>query len=199
MTSTANIKQRRRNRPGAGRPAGSGPYGEPTQAMRLPRSLVPVVRDWLDHYRERRDDLPSSPDIYRPALSESVAALPLFSSRISAGFPSPADDYVEDMLDLQKLLVEHPAATFYLRVSGDSMSGAGILSGDILVVDRSIDPIHDHIVVASIDGDLTVKRLHRRGHRVALLPENPAYQPIEITEDRDFRLWGVVSGVVRKF
>jgi len=181
----------------AGRPRGSGPYGEPTRALRVPQSLVPPLQDWLARYRRRDESSP--PGALRPYIATDPMPLPLFGSRISAGFPSPADDYVEDMLDLQKMLVEHPAATFYLRVSGDSMSGAGILSGDILVVDRSREPTHDAIVVASLDGELTVKRLYHRKDRVALLPENPAYAPIEIGEAVDMRIWGVVTGVVRKF
>ena len=181
----------------AGRPRGSGPYGEPTRALRVPQSLVPELQAWLARYRVRDGRLP--PGARAPHPNPEPLALPLFGSRISAGFPSPADDYVEDMLDLQKLLVEHPAATFYLRVTGDSMSGAGILSGDILVVDRALEPAHDAIVVASVDGELTVKRLYHRNGWVALVAENPAYAPIEIDEAMDMRIWGVVCGVVRKF
>jgi DNA polymerase V len=198
MSSSSDSKPRRRNRPGAGRPAGTGLYGESTQAVRVPRSWVPALRDRLERYRTRKDELPPGPGVYRHVSSGESHKLPLFASKIPAGFPSPADDYIEDMLDLERLLVQHPAATFYLRVSGDSMSGAAIMSGDLLVVDRSIDPAHGRIVVASIDNELTVKRLYRRAGRMALEPENPAYQPIEINDETDLRIWGVVTGVVRQ-
>lgn len=198
MSSTPTKTRRGGRREGAGRPTGTGQYGEPTRAMRVPSSLVPTVRHWLDAYRSRGDQLPPGPGVYRHAEPEVPVRLPLFASKIPAGFPSPADDYVEDMLDLQKLLVEHPAATFYVKVSGDSMSGAAIMAGDILVVDRSIEPTHGRIVVASIDSELTVKRLYLSKVRTALEPENPVYQPIEINEETDLRIWGVVTGVVRQ-
>jgi DNA polymerase V len=126
--------------------------------------------------------------------------LPLYLSPVPAGFPSPADDYLEDKLDLNQYLVQKPAATFYLKVIGDSMNGAGILSGDVLVVDRSIDPqlFNGQIVVAAINGELTVKRLKVRQKRTYLIAENECYQPIEITEAMDVEVWGMVIGVVRK-
>ncbi len=122
-----------------------------------------------------------------------------FISRIEAGFPSPADDYLEGKLDLNKHLIERPAATFFLRVSGDSMTGAGIYPGDILIVDRSIPPSDGMIVIAVVDGELTVKRLYQRHGRVRLLPENPDYQPIEIDTGQDMHVWGVVIHAVHSF
>lgn len=198
MSSTSTKTGRGGRREGSGRPPGRNAYGEATQPKRIPVSLVPTGEDLLEQYRNRRDDLPPGEGVYRPVFDETPVSLPLYASRISAGWPSPADDYIEDMLDLQRLLVQHPAATFYLRVKGDSMSGASILDGDILVVDRSVDPVHGRIVVASIDNELTVKLLYNHDNRVALIPENPAYQPIEITDETDLRLWGVVAGIVRK-
>ncbi|MBT7942156.1 MAG: translesion error-prone DNA polymerase V autoproteolytic subunit, partial [Alphaproteobacteria bacterium] len=104
------------------------------------------------------------------AVDETSApsALPFFATAVQAGFPSPADDYMEGALDLNEHLIRRPAATFFLRVLGDSMTGAGIHSGDLLIVDRSIHPIDGHIVIAVIDGELTVKRLSRRRGRVCL-------------------------------
>ncbi|WP_455379855.1 LexA family protein [Acidihalobacter prosperus] len=197
MSPTPICKGHGGHRKGSGRPAGSGRYGEPTKPIRVPQSLVPSVQALL-HQASLDCTLPDNPEIFRPQSSEKNLELPLFASRIPAGFPSPADDYVEDMLDLEKLLIRHPAATFYLRVSGDSMSDAAIMSGDILVVDRSVDPAHGRIVVASIDNELTVKRLHKRKNRIALLPENSAYQPIEITQETEVVIWGVVTGIVRQ-
>jgi len=126
-------------------------------------------------------------EILGRAVSESGQATPLYLERISAGFPSPADDYIETALDLNTYLVRNPAATFMVRVSGDSMAGAGISDGDILVVDRSEEPVPGKIVVAVLDGELTV-----------IAPENPRYRPIAVAAEQDLHVWGVVSGVVRR-
>lgn len=123
---------------------------------------------------------------------------PLFLEAVSAGFPSPADDYVERGLDLNEHLIDNPEATFMVRVCGDSMVDAGIRDGDVLVVDRSREAAVGRIVVAVVDGELTVKRLARRGGAVLLVPENEAYAPIEILPGREFLVWGVVVGVVRR-
>ncbi len=133
------------------------------------------------------------------AASRPQLLLPLFCSRVPAGFPSPADDYLEAKLDLVELLVSDPAATFMVRVRGDSMSGAGIGTGDILIVDRSITPAHGMIVLAIVDGEFTVKRLYRRGTRVALIPENPLYQPIELHDGQELKIWGVIKSCIKQF
>lgn len=125
--------------------------------------------------------------------------LPLCTSRIAAGFPSPADDHLEGPIDLNEHLVRHPAATFVVRVEGDSMSGAGIRHGDLLVVDRSREPQPGAIVVAVVDGELTVKRLRIEGQRVWLAPENPAYRPIPVRAGVDLVVWGVVAHAIRSF
>ncbi len=122
--------------------------------------------------------------------------LPLFLERVSAGFPSPADDYLEERLDLNHHLVKHPAATFFVRASGDSMLGAGIHPGDILVVDRSLDPANNSVIIAAVNGDLTVKRLVKTGRALLLAPDNERYRPIEIREGMDFEVWGVVTAVI---
>lgn len=110
----------------------------------------------------------------------------MFIVTVPAGFPSPADDYAEGPLDLNRHLIRHPAATFFVRVKGDSMIGAGIFSGDLLIVDRAMNPTNGSIVIAVVNGDLTVKRLHRSKGGITLLPENPAYRPIEIDHSTDF-------------
>lgn len=122
--------------------------------------------------------------------------LPLFLESVSAGFPSPADDYLEAKLDLNDLLIKNPAATFFVRVTGDSMINAGINSGDILVVDRSLDPKDSSIVIAVINGELTVKRLSMKNGNVKLIPENSNYKPIVITSEMNFEVWGVVRSVI---
>lgn len=126
------------------------------------------------------------------------ATLPFYEGGVVAGFPSSADDYLERQLDLHELMVEHPEATFFVRVEGDSMIGAGMHSGDILVVDRSLTARDGKIVVALVGGEFTVKRLKIKGKRVHLIAENPRYAPIEITEEIDFQVWGVVTYVIHR-
>ena len=123
---------------------------------------------------------------------------PLFSDSVSAGFPSPATDYLENKLDLNEYLVKHPAATFIVRASGPSMIEAGILSGDLLIVDRSIAPKNDNIVIASVFGDLTVKKLRKKGSALFLVSANNEYPSIEIKEEMECFIWGVVTYVIHK-
>ncbi len=132
---------------------------------------------------------------YKPmqnTISTQLCTLPLYSHHITAGFPSPADDYIENYLDLNQKLIQHPAATFFLKASGDSMIDAGIHSGDMLIVDRSITPTHGKIVIAAINGQLTVKRLYKFGGVVQLVAANPKFEPILIGEDEELVIWGVV-------
>ena len=123
-------------------------------------------------------------------------ARPLFLASVSAGFPSPAEDYIEGRLDLNRHLIKHPAATFFVRVAGDSMIGAGIHPGDILVVDRALEPQDSNVVIAVIDGELTVKRISQRKGKLFLVPDNQAYEPLEIVEEMEFEVWGVVTSVI---
>lgn len=125
-------------------------------------------------------------------------AIPLQNSRVNAGFPSPADDYVELKLDLNKFLIKHPSATFYVRVNGNSMQDAGIKDGDMLIVDRALEPKNNDIVVCIIDGEFTVKRIKKSKGSIYLIPENPDYKPVKITEQNDFQVWGVVSFIIHK-
>ena len=133
--------------------------------------------------------------ITRPGTGIPVP-LPLLAAAIPAGFPSPADDHIDRKLDLNELLVRHPAATFFVKVSGDSMRDAGISSGDTLIVDRSLEPAPGNIIIAAVDGELTVKRLVQRGGTTFLCAENPAYRPLEIGPGTDFTAWGVVIHVI---
>lgn len=162
-------------RVGAGRPHGSGKFSESTKAIRVPVSQVEMVLK---------------------SIQNKFYHLPFYQSSISAGFPSPAEDDMEEKLDLNELLIKHPSATFFLRVSGSSMIRAGIHHDDILVVDRSLEPKSGKIVIASVNGELTVKRLHCEGKKVRLVAENEGYAPIDITEDVDLRIWGVVTNVI---
>lgn len=124
---------------------------------------------------------------------------PLYSSRPQAGFPSPGDDYIEKILDINDLVVKHPASTFFVRVEGDSMEGAGIFSGDVLVVDRSVSARDTAIVVAALNGEMVVKRLQVQGTTRKLISENHNYKPIEVGDDDECFIWGVVVGSVRQF
>ena len=123
--------------------------------------------------------------------------IPLFLERVSAGFPSPAEDYVEKSLDLNELCIQHPAATFFVRVQGESMVEAGIFPDDVLVVDRSLRAKHGDIIIASLESEMTVKQLHLKPIPVRLLPRNPAYQPIIVEGDMVMEVFGVVTNVVR--
>ncbi len=122
--------------------------------------------------------------------------MPLYFSSISAGFPSPADDYIEKTLDLNEYLIKHPASTFFLRASGNSMIKAGIQSGDILIIDRSLKPENNNVVVAVVDNEFTVKRLKIIKKKIFLAPENDDLNDIEIKETDDFEIWGVVTSVI---
>ena len=134
-------------------------------------------------------------EILLPADGTPVE-LPLAESRVPAGFPSPADDYIARHLDLNEHLIRHPAATFFVRVAGDSMTGAGINDGDILVVDRSLEAADGKVVIAVVAGELVVKRLRRRDDEWLLLAEGGGYPPIVAGEDGDFEVWGVVTSVI---
>ena len=126
-------------------------------------------------------------------------SLPLYAASPAAGFPAPGDDMVEAELNVHDLLVRHPESTYFVRVQGNSMEGAGIFSGDILVIDRSVEAQHGSIVVAAVGGGLVVKRLHKDGGRLLLLSENADYEPIVVDEANECFLWGVVTGSVRQF
>ena len=128
--------------------------------------------------------------------SKTIEKPQLFSGPVAAGFPSPASDYIEGKLDLNEYLVKHPAATFFVRASGDSMTGAGIFPGDILIVDRSMKAMDSNIVIASIDGEFIVKRLRVSDAGISLVSENKRYKPIEIGDGNDFKVWGVVTYVI---
>jgi DNA polymerase V len=130
---------------------------------------------------------------------QSKASIPLVLSNAPAGFPSPADDYIENTLDLNDYLIDNPVATFMMRVSGDSMIGAGIYDKDVIIVDRSREPRPGKIVVAVLDGELTIKRLEKSPNGYVLVPENPTYNPITIQGEQEMVIWGVVTGVVRRF
>ena len=162
-------------RKGAGRPKGFGKYGEPTKPIRLPISLIPTITKFIKN---------------------KGYLLPYYGSKVAAGYPAPTDDHLEHQIDLNEHLVKHPAATFIVRASGSSMINAGIHDNDMLVVDRNIPPQHGRIVIAAVDGQLTVKRLHQKDTSLYLMPENEDFNPIQITEENEIYIWGVVTNVI---
>ncbi|MFQ6035517.1 MAG: LexA family protein [Sedimentisphaerales bacterium] len=133
--------------------------------------------------------------VYKPDCS-TKRQQPIFETKVPAGFPSPAGDYEEDKLDLNKHLIRNPAATFFVRVTGHSMVKAGIHDGDLLVVDRSIEPRDKNVIIAVVNGELTVKRIRIRKNKLTLEAENENYQSQEINEEMEFEVWGVVTNVI---
>jgi len=137
--------------------------------------------------------------IIAPALGQHLAHTPLFSHKVEAGFPSPADDYIEGRLSLDEHLIQHRDSTFFVRAKGNSMIGAGIFDGDLLVVDRSLTPSSGDIVIAVLDAELTVKRLTKRDGMVILKPENPDFKEIVLKDGQELQVWGVVTSTTKKF
>ena len=129
-------------------------------------------------------------------MDEEVLDIPFYQSNVPAGFPSPAEDFMDLDLNLQEYLVQHPSATFCVRVTGDSMQNAGICSGDVMVVDRALEPQNNTIVLAILDGEFTVKRIQKKGQELYLKPENSKLKPIQITEEMNFQVWGVETHII---
>lgn len=138
-----------------------------------------------------------SVDIFKPDLSSHIS-LPFADQGIQAGFPSPAQDYISESIDLNREIVHHPAATFYGRVSGESMIGDGIDDGDIIVIDRSLEPRDGDLTVCCIDGEFTLKRIKLENDRVWLIPANEAFDPILVTPENKFEIWGVVTYTIKR-
>ena len=139
--------------------------------------------------------MPKFFEIFSPEILSKIS-LPSFFDKVPAGFPSPAEDYVDRKLDLNDHLIKNPAATFFVKVAGNSMINAGIKSGDLLVVDLSLEPKDKKIVVAIINGEFTLKRILKKGDKLFLAPENENFAPIEIKEEMDFEVWGVVTWIL---
>lgn len=162
-------------RKGSGRPHGTGKFGEPTKPIRVPLSdLERAIK----------------------CVQNRFFRLPLYHCPVTAGVPSAVDDKIDQEIDLNDLLIKRPADTFFVKVTGLSMIQAGIQDGDILVVDRSVEPSSKKIVIASINGELTVKRLSIKGKKIQLLAENDAFSPIEISNEMSFQILGTVTSVI---
>ena len=137
-------------------------------------------------------------DIYAPIENREILERPLFETSVSAGFPSPARDYIENSLDLNELMVPNPASTYFMKVDGYSMIGANICPGDIVVVDRSLNVSNNKIIVAVLDGEMTIKRLKMINNEYWLYPENNNYRPVKVDSWMDFIVWGIVTWVIHR-
>ncbi len=164
-------------RKGAGRPRGTGKYGEKTIPLRVPESLVSAVNELIENQGYE---------------------IPLFSSKVAAGLPDMADDHVDKTINLASYMIKNPDDTFCVQVQGESMINAGIDPDDILVVDRKLEARNGKIIVAAVNGELTVKRLRKDSEQLLLMPENDNYDPIIIDEDTDFHIWGVAINIVKE-
>ncbi|MES2365742.1 MAG: translesion error-prone DNA polymerase V autoproteolytic subunit [Pseudomonadota bacterium] len=189
------------SRPGSGR---KSQYGEATKPVRVPESQVETVLNYLDSCKKSpstRALLPGEKIEFEPtplAWDTPRLPIPLMSFRVQAGFPSPADDYIQGAIDLNEHLILHREATFVLRVSGWSMRDSGIHDGDELIVDRSLTPVDGNVVIAVLDNELTCKRLRKTGTTVRLLSDNPDYPEIVIGADQELTIWGVVTRVLHR-
>lgn len=137
-------------------------------------------------------------EFFSPKPSSDVSEVIYFDTGISAGFPSPADDFMQQRLSLDSELIKNKEATFFARVTGQSMIDAGLNDNDLLVIDRSLSPSNNRIAVCFLDGEFTVKRLRVKKGEVWLQPENKDYKPIKVTQENDFIIWGIVTNVIKK-
>tara|TARA_B110000261_G_C13010991_1_gene328135 strand:+ start:362 stop:949 length:588 start_codon:yes stop_codon:yes gene_type:complete len=183
-------------RTGAGRKKNSGKFKEDTKVMRVPISLLSTVKSTLNIYKSQ---LKSGIEMLEPDFNAPNVFIPIFSSRVQAGFPSPADDHLEDRLDLNKHLIHHQESTFFVRAQGESMINAGIHPGDILVVDKSLPAKSGKIVIAVVDGEFTVKRLHKYKGKISLKAENPEFKDIEISKGNELIIWGIVTSTIHQY
>jgi DNA polymerase V len=168
------------------------PPGEPSKVVRLPLPVAALAKRLADKSL-RAGDI----NAFLNVEPRRHATVPLMVSPAECGFPSPADDYLDRPLDFNDLLIENPAATFAVRIAGQSMTGAGLFPNDIAVVDRSRTAVDGSIVLALIAGEFTIKRYRKKGARVWLQAENPAFKNIELNEDSAFEVWGVIAKSIR--
>ena len=191
-----NIHSHGGARKGAGRKKNSGSFKEETKVLRVPISLVDSITPSIEMYKSQ---VKSGVEVLLTKNNATELLIPIFTSRVQAGFPSPADDHLEDTLDLNTHLIHHQEATFFVKAQGDSMIGAGIHQGDILIVDKSLFPKSGKIVIAVVDGEFTVKRLHKYKGNITLKAENPEFEDIKIRGTDELIIWGVVTSVIHQY
>ncbi len=180
---------------GSGRKSGSGYFGEKTKVIRVPASRIIEIKKYI----KSRYQTGNTDTLMLPHLSPEKIHLNLFDYKVPAGFPSPADDHIEKALDLNEYLVTKKETTFFVKIKGDSMIDASIHDGDIVIVDRSKQAKIGSIILASVDGEFTIKILAKHLSQPRLLPANEKFKPIVINEGMQFEIWGVITGAVRKF
>lgn len=176
-------------RPGAGRKR-----GPETRVVRLPVPLADLARRLAE-----RGILSGDVNAFLDVAGDKVQSVPLVGSSASCGFPSPADDYLDRPLDFNELLIANAAATFAVRIAGESMIGVGLFPNDIAVVDRSVEAYNGCIVLALLDGEFTIKTYHRKAGEVRLMPANRSFREIVVSEGSSFEIWGVVTKSIRMF
>lgn len=187
------VGQRGGSREGAGR---KSLYDEPTKVVRVPESRVIEIKNYLAKSKETRFNDVASITLVDPS---TFMHIPLASEKVAAGFPSPAQDYVDKTLDMNEHLIKNEAATFIVKVASLSMRDAGIDIDDELVVDRSIEAKHEDIVIALIDNEFTVKRLMIEANSRWLKAENPEFSDIHLKDGQEMIIWGVVTYVLKPF
>lgn len=183
-------------RRGAGRKKNSGKFKEETKVIRVPLSLIDPIKSSLSVYKSK---IKSNTRVLLPKENAKELLVPIFSSRVQAGFPSPADDHMDETLDLNTHLIQHKESTFFVKAQGESMLGAGIYPGDILIVDRSVTAKSGKIVIAVVDSEFTVKRLHKYKGKITLKAENTDFDDINIKEGSELIIWGVVTSVIHQY
>ena len=191
---TKPTQQKGGARSGAGRSKSRNAYGEATKPVRIPVRLLELVDKLLQDFHRIRGS--KEINVLSSLTIGKRLRMPLYSSNVPAGFASPADDFVEEYLDLNDLLIKREEATFFVRVSGRSMVDASIQPEDILIVDRSLEAEHGKIVIAVLNGEVTIKRLYNRNGNIILKAENSTYKDIEV--DGELHIWGVVTSVIHQ-
>jgi len=164
-------------RKGAGRPKGTGKFGEPTKAIRLPISMIDRIMQYI---------------------AQKGLVLPIYTTQTQPAALSQAEDTQSETFDFIEHLIKNSSATFLVKMTDDSMTGAGIMPNDILLLERGAEPTHEDIVLAVVDGEFTIKRLVRKPNRIELKPENPKYQPIKIDDESELNIWGVVKHAIHQ-
>lgn len=200
------MSKRGGKRENAGRPAGQGRYGESTKSIRIPLSQESTVRSFLEAFEKRKtineDNLSNVEEMLIPRMSDEPIRLPLYSTKVAAGLPSPADDHVENTLDISEFMIDRKDSTFFITIKGESMIDVGLMPGDKVVVDRSKSPVIGDIVLAVVDREFTIKIYDLGANKMPrLLPANSTgtYRPIYIRPETQFEIFGVVIGSFRRF
>lgn len=200
------MSKRGGKRENAGRPTGQGKYGESTKSIRIPLSQESTVRSFLEAFEKRKtineDNLSNVEEMLMPLMSDEPIRLPLYSTKVAAGLPSPADDHVENTLDISEFMIDRKDSTFFITIKGESMIDVGLMPGDKVVVDRSKSPVIGDIVLAVVDREFTIKIYDLGANKMPrLLPANSTgtYRPIYIRPETQFEIFGVVIGSFRRF